>query len=465
MVRICLILDNPLRDLDGLCLIAWHLAQSGAEVFLVPMHTQGFDVPALKPDVVLANYARANNLELLKLYKQLGIRVGILDTEGVSERWPNHAKQLLQQSVKSIVDHYFCWGAEQAKGLLKAESFEPEQISVTGCPRYDFIAEPWRQALPANGLSPGYILINTNFPVVNPQFSQSTSAEIRGWVKVGWGTQSRAEEHARGSELLFEDIKKAVAAIAKALPEETFVLRPHPFESMSPYEEVAGSLPNLLLRKEGTSLQWINQAAALLHVNCFTGVEACMMHIEALGFEWLNRKEIRDHSSEPYRVSRNASSLEEMVYWLKCLTSNHSPLPSLPNRDDALRRLISANYRAVDGQSAKRVADSLIRLAKKGPQASTVNVPTLAARQRMVHIARRWLGYGGAHLIKKLITSAKLQREREEKVPSIEIVAEVMERIHLASGAEQRSHVRNTLRSDYSSPYQASFKSLRITSS
>ncbi|XDZ63102.1 surface carbohydrate biosynthesis protein [Alphaproteobacteria bacterium LSUCC0396] len=465
MSRICLIIDNPLRDLDGLCLISWYLAQAGVEVFLVPMYAQGFDVPSLQPDVVLANYARVNNLELLKLYQRQGIRVAILDTEGVGEWWPNHAQLLRQQNVKSFVDQYYCWGREQAKELLEARSFAPGQVTVTGCPRYDFIANQWRPALPANDVKPGYILINTNFPVVNPQFSEDASTEVRGWVDVGWGSQSRAEEFVRASELLFEDVRQNVTAIVKALPEETFVLRPHPFESMSPYEKMAESLPNLLLRKEGTSLQWINQAAALLHVNCFTGVEAGLMHIETLGFEWLNRKEIRDHSSEPFRVSRNASSFEEMVYWLKHLANERNSLPPLPSRDDALRRLVNANYRAVDGHSAKLVADSLIRLAEKGPQAAAVNVPTLAARQRMVHMARRWLGYRGASLIKNLTTPAKLQRARNEKIPSLEAVAEVLERIQSASAIIQRPRIRNTLRSDYVNPFQSSFKSLRISSS
>lgn len=464
MPRICLILDNPLRDLDGLCLIAWHLTQAGAEVFLVPMHMQGFDIPSLKPDVVLANYVRANNLDLLKLYHQQGSRVVVLDTEGTGEWWPRHADLLRKQDVSSFVSQYFCWGAVQAQTLIKAGSLASEQVMISGCPRYDFIAEPWRKALPSSDVEPGYILINTNFPVVNPQFTQGTNAEVEGWVRVGWGSQAHATAFADASRGLFENIKDTVTSLARALPEQTFVLRPHPFESLAPYEAIAESLPNLLLRKEGTSLQWINHAAALLHVNCFTGIEAGLMQIEALGFEWLNRAEIREHSNEPFKVSRNASSLDEMVYWLSRLTSEPRPLPPLPNRDEALNSLVRANYHAMDGQSAKRVADALLTLAHKRPQASSANMPHLGARQRMAHWARRGLGYGGASLIKSLTTPIKLQRERRQKIPSLEAVTEVMERIDLASGGTQHSQVRITLRSDYFQPHLSSFKSLRITS-
>ncbi|MEX0501994.1 surface carbohydrate biosynthesis protein [Alphaproteobacteria bacterium LSUCC0719] len=464
MPRICLILDNPLRDLDGLCLIAWHLAQAGAEVFLVPMHMQGFDVPSLKPDVVLVNYVRANNLDLLKLYHQQGIRVVVLDTEGTGEWWPKHADLLQRQNVRTFVSQYYCWGAVQAQTLIEADSFAPEQVMISGCPRYDFIVDPWRKALPSNDVESGYILINTNFPVVNPQFAKGTNAEIEGWVKVGWGSHSDATAFAIASRELFENIKDVVATLARTLPEKTFVLRPHPFESLGPYETMAASLPNLLLRKEGTSLQWINQAAALLHVNCFTGVEAGLMQIEALGFEWLNRSEIRQHSGEPFRVSRNASSIDEIVQWLRFLTIESEPLPFLPNRDDALNDLVSANYHAIDGKSAKRVADALQTLAHKGPLTSSANMSPLGARQRMSYWTRRWLGYGGASLIKNLTTPAKLQRERKKKIPPLEAVNEVMERIHRVGGGARHPQVRNTLRSDYLLPYRSSYKSVRITS-
>ena len=51
--HVCLLVDNPLRDLEGLVLLGWQLAAKGATVTLVPMYEQGFDVPALRPDLVL----------------------------------------------------------------------------------------------------------------------------------------------------------------------------------------------------------------------------------------------------------------------------------------------------------------------------------------------------------------------------------------------------------------------------
>lgn len=462
MKRICLILDNPLRDLDGLCLIAWHLAQAGAEVFLVPMHNQGFDIPCLKPDVVLANYVRPNNHELLKLYNRLGIRVAVLDTEGVGSWWPKHAERLRNQNARFVVDQYYCWGKAQAKGLLEAQSFEPHQLVVTGCPRYDFASEVWRPALPKNDVAPGYILINTNFPVVNPQFTKDTSSEIRSWVKVGWGSQSQATAFAHASQLLFEDIKKSVCAIARALPEQTFILRPHPFESIAPYEKIARSLPNLLLRKEGTSLQWINQAIALLHINCFTSVEAGLMKTEALAFEWLNRAEIRNYSNEPFIVSRNATNFEELVFWLKELTLRDKNLSPMPERENALRALVDANYHAIDGQSCSRVANAIMGLTNAPSRYRNSHMPKLRMRQYLVHNMRNLLGYKRMSFLKTLSTPLSVRREQAAKIPSAEMVGDVLRRIQSITGALQRPHVRQVSISDCDISHRSSMTSLRI---
>jgi len=43
-MRIALIVDNPLRDLPGLVLVAAHLVNAGATVDLVPMNLQQWEV-------------------------------------------------------------------------------------------------------------------------------------------------------------------------------------------------------------------------------------------------------------------------------------------------------------------------------------------------------------------------------------------------------------------------------------
>src|SRR5947209_3853535 len=81
MNRVCLLVDHPLRDLDGLLLVAGHLAAAGTEVFLVPMY-QKHEVWLLRPDLVLVNYLRHAHASFLKTCLAGGIQVAVLDTEG-----------------------------------------------------------------------------------------------------------------------------------------------------------------------------------------------------------------------------------------------------------------------------------------------------------------------------------------------------------------------------------------------
>ena len=54
------------------------------------MYCQAFDVISLKPDLVLVNYLRPNNVNLLLRYKKENIKICILDTEGLQEKiYPN----------------------------------------------------------------------------------------------------------------------------------------------------------------------------------------------------------------------------------------------------------------------------------------------------------------------------------------------------------------------------------------
>ena len=144
MKRICLIIDNPLRDFDGIVLIAAYLMVKNFEVFIVPMNAQNSDALSLNPDVVLVNYIRENNLEILNLYKNRGIKVAILDTEGVGKWWPKHAQILRDIKADKVVDQYSCWGKEPHDHLVSSESLNSKKIKITGCPRYDFAVQPWR---------------------------------------------------------------------------------------------------------------------------------------------------------------------------------------------------------------------------------------------------------------------------------------------------------------------------------
>src|SRR5258708_1182882 len=79
--RIALIVDNPLRDLSGLCLLAIELSRRGATVMLVPMYLND-EVFSLAPDMVVLNYMTDGVAGLVQAIGNNGMEFGVLDTEG-----------------------------------------------------------------------------------------------------------------------------------------------------------------------------------------------------------------------------------------------------------------------------------------------------------------------------------------------------------------------------------------------
>tara|TARA_B100000989_G_scaffold277716_1_gene238896 strand:+ start:963 stop:2360 length:1398 start_codon:yes stop_codon:yes gene_type:complete len=411
--RICLIIDNPLRDIDGICLIAWHLSQIGHEVFITPMYDQVYDVFALKPDLVLSNYARANNFELLKQFYNLGIKVIILDTEGVGDWWEKHSKHMSSAKIDDFVEKYLCWGKGQAATMEVYGGLKSGKVVATGCPRYDFISRQWRSMLDKNQLPEGYILVNTNFPVVNPQFSTDTKAETKTWAKaLEWMSVSQAQNFAKHSQNAFEKMLVVITELAEAFPESTIVVRPHPFEEMTPYKNLSDRYSNVRVRKEGTSLVWINKAAVLLHMNCFTAVEASFMNVEAISLEWINSKVLREHSPEPYLISHKAESFSQLKDWIT-LIFDGGKLEKSHAQNSFAADLIPKSYLMLDGNSGARVAKTLSDLIDLESKAAQ-KVP-VAFRNRVILSARQLLGHRLSELIRWCIMSQKNRKNRKLK--------------------------------------------------
>jgi len=364
-MRLALVVDSPKRDLDGLVLVAYQLARRGTEVFLVPMYQQGYDVPVLRPDAVVVNYARENNLELLTTYKRLAIAVLVLDTEGgvLSESGLdapyNWAKQFHALGLHHCVDRYLFWGPRLYEAFAAASGMSPPTLSVTGCPRYDFCAYPWRRLL--EFAERDYVLVNTNFSAVNPRFTQSAHAEKAIFVQLGWPTDY-VDRLFTDLERVFPRYLEAIEHVARRQPRLRIRVRPHPFEDAALYERRFAGITNIVVEGGGNVLPVIASAACVVHLNCGTAVESLMLGTPAVSLEFLNTEAMRAHAPLPSTLSVPAQSAAEFEHLvvnsdeLRRRLSNTGP--------DLLSRFVEPWFHQVDGHSAERVAENAIAAAR-----------------------------------------------------------------------------------------------------
>jgi surface carbohydrate biosynthesis protein len=320
---VCLIVDNPLRDLNGLILLAYQLVKRGMDVWLVPMYEQWKEIQAIRPDAVMVNYLRENNRNHVISYLRAGMMVGVLETEGVGGRSLNEYRQLVSTTgCADLLDLYCLWGSSQKTTLLEEGVISESIAKVTGCPRYDFCAPPWRHMLERRESRP-YVLINTSFPTVNPQFSAGKGAEIAAMVAAGFSAEFAAE-YIDAARRALTGMVGLLEELAVKFPDKLFVLRPHPFELPEGYQSLR-RFPNLEIRQEGTSLEWVAHADALIHLNCSTAVEASMLGVPTLSPMWLDATPL--HVPLASDLSRHFNSLQELAEGLSLALAGLRLLP------------------------------------------------------------------------------------------------------------------------------------------
>ncbi|QPF93876.1 surface carbohydrate biosynthesis protein [Bradyrhizobium commune] len=434
--HVCLVVDNPLRDLEGLVLLARQLSTRGARATLVPMYEQGFDVPALQPDLVLVNYTRPNNADLIKSYKRAGILVGVLDTEGIGGKNADQFATMVKSAgCPELVDLYCVWGQSQYAAFLRQKTVAEDLLHVTGCPRYDFCAPPWRAALPKPSVGSGYVLINTNFPTVNPRFSTGSAHEEESMVKAGFSREFARQFIADGGHAHRNALDMAIK-LARHFVDVEFVLRPHPFENINSYDAFA-ALPNAKVIQSGTSLEWISGARLLVHQNCSTAIEATMLNVEPLSMEWFNTPALRLDAAT--RVSRGAAAEADMIELVRQGLENR--LPPLPSETGRFRReIIDELYTAMDGASSVRVSEAVLATiatpARGEPAAKVLPAPSL--RGLAADAVRRTLGHRASALLRRTTSSAENERRRAGKVFDVEAVNAILQRLDGASVDRRR---------------------------
>lgn len=423
--RICIIVDNPLRDLDGLLLVAWHLAQQGNIVFLVPIYEQGFDILALKPDIVVANYARSNNIELLRRFHNDGIFVAILDTEGSPGReMDGFAKMVSQTGIGKFAILYCLWGHEQHRAFTKVNTVPSAIMVITGCPRYDYCSPPLRRLLESPKTHRNYVLINTSFPIANPRFTTGAEEERKTMVGIGY-SRSFANQYVQDIDLAYRKFKEIVKHVVEYFPDIHFVLRPHPFENCESYQQYI-KFPNFEVRQEGSSIEWLNQAKLLIHLNCITAIEATMLGVEPVSVEWINTQ-ILANQAPPLNVGHKAQTQDELLQVIRDIISG-----AFSPAEEALHarlRVIQERYHAIDGLSAKRVADAIQSALQVNSSHSKIDGTSYGFKQCL----RERLGYSIFHKIRYFIEGSKNESRRKAKSLLISEVSAKLIKINSAS--------------------------------
>ena len=387
--NIVLVVDNPVRDLPGLVLLAMELAKQGARAFLVPMKLQIPEIYLCSPDYVLLPYARVNNEALIEDLVSRGVKVGVLETEGgLFEENVNLTLLCApNQTIRSSLSHIFMWGETGKNVALNHQLYQSEQILAIGSPRFDYYSLRFRavaqQLYPeANAYQKPYVLFIGNQALANPRF-QSSEYEQRSLTEAYRFPREVVQAIYQKDFLVLNELTGLANRLAKNFPEITFIYRPHPFEGEAIYYEKLhlNEHPNLYLIRRGSINGWIAQASLLIHRGSTTSFEAAMYGVPSLTPAWLPVYEI----TQLENISIQISSYDDMVQAIEDIIAKQ--WKSSFEYEQAKLSIVGEVYGNLDGYYYQRISTHILDV-ERNPTSTSEKLnewflPFNSARQRI----------------------------------------------------------------------------------
>jgi surface carbohydrate biosynthesis protein len=360
--------ENLVRELDSKLLLACVAAERGFSSIIGSRTRLDFRVAQLPPSIYLSKSMTPKSARMFRILHLLGHKVVVGDEESLVYHSPEHyfGRRMSPRTLQ-YVSELFAWGHDNAELWRKYPHYTGVPIHAVGNPRMDLL-RPELLSFAEEDVSNirehfgKFVMINTNFAMVNGFFdtfnvfkkpaSPGASAEL-GAAGIGT-TPEFAAGYAAHKRALFEAFKRLLPVLSEALPEQMFILRPHPGEDREPWNGVARSLPNVRVVHEGSIVPWLLACEAIIHNGCTTAVEAAVIDTPSIAFR--PRKAHPFDLDLPNGLSHEVTSVDELCETLRSLLRGELACAA-PTR--ALRPL-NEYLTALDGPFAsERIVDAL----------------------------------------------------------------------------------------------------------
>ena len=410
--------ENQVREFDPKLLLACVAAHRGFSAMIGSRWEIDNRIASLPRSVYLSKSMTARGGKMFQIMRKIGHEVVAWDEEALVHLPPEtfFSRRISPVGIK-FVSHLFAWGQDNADLWRQYPSLSPETpIHITGNPRGDMLRPELRDfyAKEIEELRNSYgdfILINTNFNHVNAFYPhQNLFMPVKrpgGEPRFGKAARGMSREFADGlrahKQALFEDFQELIPLIARAFPDRTLVVRPHPTESHAAYCRIAATCDRVHVTNEGNVVPWLLAAKVLVHNGCTTGVEAYVMGVPAITY----RKSINElYDNGFYRLpnllSHQCFTFEELRATAKKILAGELGPPDRNERQPIIDRYLSAQ----DGPLAcERIVDVL---AKMMEGRSVSSEPAVLDR------VEGWSVANGRRLVKKILSYLPNSHNRPE---------------------------------------------------
>ncbi len=359
-------IEVKVREFHGKMLLAAVAAEAGYKVIIGEQIELRSKLRFLPRGIILEKGATNHQLVEILQSRKAGNRAVAWCEEGLVYRNRDaYLRGRVNLEAMDLIDRFFAWGGVQAQDILSKASGAAEKIVLTGNPRFDLLRPELRglfqkQANKLREEHGPYILVATNFSRVNhfrgPEY-MSTLLQARGALDT-----PEISEFTSGWTKFLDTVYRAfldmVPQLARAFPDLTIIVRPHPSENRDSWKQALESLPNVRVIHEGAIIPWSLAATAVVHNSCTTGVESYLLDVPVIAYRPVT-SETYD-SKLPNALSHPASTTEKLVEAIAAIRKG-GVMPGFTGEEGQRRQAIARQYIVgIDGPWASdRVVEAL----------------------------------------------------------------------------------------------------------
>jgi surface carbohydrate biosynthesis protein len=367
--------ENQVREFDPKLLLACIAARRGFSAIIGSRWEIDNRIASFPRSIYLSKSMTARGGKMLQIMHKIGHEIVAWDEEALVHLPPEtfFSRRISPIGIKHV-SHLFAWGQDNADLWRQYPNLPPETpIHITGNPRGDMLRPEMRDfyAKEIRALHNAYgnfILINTNVNHVNAFYPhQNLFMPVKRpgeEPRFGKAARGMSREFAEGlrahKQAVFNDFKKLIPSLAKAFPDRTLVVRPHPTENHEVYSKIAARCERVCVTNEGNVVPWLLAATVLVHNGCTTGVEAWAMGIPAISY----RQSVNEYYDNgfyrlPNLLSHQCFSFEELRLTIEKIFTGELGAADGDERQSNIDRYLAAQEGSL---ACERIVDVLEKM-------------------------------------------------------------------------------------------------------
>lgn len=363
-------METKVREFHSKLLLGAFAAKNGFEVILGEQLELKRKLEFLPRGVMLEKGITTHQAGDLARSRSMGNRLIAWCEEGLVYRNREaYLRDRICLPALELVDLFFAWGRHQAEDVLSKATDAADKLVLAGNPRFDLLRPELRglfrgEADQLRQVHGSYILVATNFGRVN-HFRGSEYVSKLLDARGARATKELTEFTEQWTSFLtkiYRSFLVMIPKLARALPDTTIILRPHPSEDRQSWKRALADQANVKVIHEGSVIPWILGADVLIHNSCTTGVEAYLLDVPAISYRPAT-SEMLD-SKLPNAVSHQASRCDELTDLVRTVKSGDA-VPGFTGKEAAYRRATLRSY--VEGFQGTMASNRILAALNRIP--------------------------------------------------------------------------------------------------